>query len=296
MQLQYNTVYNQDFYKYSKYIPDNSVDLVPTDPPYFINYDSTKEWDKGDFIEKTEPWIKEVFRVLKPGGTLWAFMAYQQVFEFVPLLKKYFDVDLSNWLVWARQKGRGSSKHLKSQREDIFYCVKPGGKSTWNNLQMLREVIAPYVKDGRPRGWFLDEFGMRKRWTGLGNFMTYSSPQFNSICEPQLHPAQKPVMLMERLIRLSSKENDVILDPFMGSGTTAIACLLANRKFLGFELEPEYFNITQKRIKDFDYNNYPGYNIDVDKRIVENVNLGLYDKKQLNRIKNAMPEFLFPKS
>lgn len=255
-------IYNKDFFDND--LKDNSVDAIVTDPPYLIGY---KDWDEIDNDNFHQEWLEEAYRILKPGGTIWSFMAYCDKTGELPisygfyghLLFTGFNVDLRNTVVWARQKGRGSSKHLKSQREDIFYAVKPGEKPTWHPLKMLREVVTPYVKDGRPRGWFLDEFGRRVRWTGLGNIWTYSSPQWNHKTEKQLHPAQKPVMLMDRLIRLVTNENDVVLDPFMGSGTTGISCNLSNRNFIGFEKDKDIYEIAEKRLNDFNIEDYKEY-------------------------------------
>lgn len=216
-------LHNVDIFKnLDNIVPDESIDLVAVDPPYLIGY-GNNVWDKHDFVDFTERWVEIVMKKLKPTGQMWAFMAKDNCFTwsgcekgFVNILEKYGTIHMDNWVTWARQKGRGSSKHLKSQREELFHFTKHPTDFTWNNLKMLREVIVPYVKDGRPRGWFLDEFGKRVRWTGLGNVWTYSAPQFNGVAEKQVHPSQKPVMMMERIIRLSSNEGDTILDPFMG--------------------------------------------------------------------------------
>lgn len=253
-------------------IPDASIDLCVTDPPYFIGYQNNA-WDKTDcFTTSTNLWLKEVFRVLKPNGTLWSFMGYEQVFKFVPLLNSHGTCHLENWVIAAHSKGRGSSKHLKSLREDIFHTTKHPTNYVWNPYKTLREVIAPYVKDGRPRGWFLidipDETGklvkMRTRWTGGGNIWCYSFPQHNSICEKQVHPAQKPLMMLERMIRLSSKDGDTILDPFMGSGSVALACKISNRNFIGFENNKEYYEMSQNRLKSFDITKFVEYNKNID--------------------------------
>jgi len=228
-------------------LESQSIDLICTDPPYGIRY---KDWDVFNFIDFTESWVKECFRVLKPSGTLWSFMGYANVFEFVPILQLYGNVHLENWVIWARQKGRGSSNHLKSMREDIFHVTKTD-EYIWNNLKMLREVVVPYVKDGKPRGWFLNNEGKRVRWTGLGNVWVYTSPFWNSKTDPSYgHPSQKPLLLMERLLLLSSNEGDVVLDPFMGSGTTGVAALKNNRKFIGFENNKEYFDIAYHRLNN----------------------------------------------
>lgn len=271
--LKENTVYFGDSFELLKQIPDNSIPLVLVDPPYKIGYDSKNKWDSGEFIDFTTKWVKECFRVLTPTGTMWSFMGYENLFThkgcnkgFINILEEYGNVHLENMTVWARQKGRGSSKHLKSQREDLIHSTK-SDKFIWNNLKVLREVIAPYVKDGRPRGWFLDSSGKRVRWTGLGNVWCYSSPQFNGKVEKQWHPAQKPIMMLERLIRLSSNEGDLVLDPFSGSGSVALACKLSGRKFLSFENNQEYFNKSVQRLENFNSDNYVEYNKTLDLNI-----------------------------
>lgn len=261
-------LYNADFLENK--LEDNLIDLIVTDPPYGIGYDHWDKYAQIQFEIFHTNWLNEAYRILKPGGTIWSFMAYcdktgEETLgdNFVKIMKKVgFKVDLRNSIIWARQKGRGSSKHLKSQREDVYYAVKPGGNLIWHPLKMLREVVTPYVKDGRPRGWFLDEFGKRVRWTGLGNIWTYSAPQWNHKAEKQFHSAQKPVMLLDRLIRLSSNEENIILDPFMGSGSTGIACLLSKRQFVGFENNIDIFKNASDRLNNFNIENYKGYSIE----------------------------------
>lgn len=232
-----------------KNIPDESIDLVLTDPPYGINYGNL-EWDKINFNTFTEQWLSECYRVLKPTGTMWSFMSHLNVINFITIQNKIkLNVHLDNWVIWCRSKGRMSSKHLKSTREDIIHSTK-SNKFTWNNLQMLREVIAPYMLDGKPRGWFVDETGKRVRWTGLGNVWTYTPPFHKFKDDMALgHPHQKPLMMIDRLLLLSSNENDVVLDPFMGTGTTGVSCKKYNRQYIGIEQNEEYFNIATKRLE-----------------------------------------------
>ena len=244
--MELDIIYNKDCFETLKEIDDKSIDLVVTDPPYKINYDV---WDKGEFPEFTNRWLSECFRVLKDNGSMWSFMGYQQIFDFVPLTNKYGINHLENWVIWARQKGRGSSRHLKSQREDIFHITKTD-TFIWNNIKILREVATGFMKDGKPRGWFINENGQRVRWTGLGNIWVYTAPFWNSKEDIKInHSAQKPVVLLERLIRLSSNEGDIILDPFIGSGTTAIACINTNRHYIGSEINRNYYDIAIKRVK-----------------------------------------------
>lgn len=239
-----NTVYNYDFIEYQYLVEDDSVDLAIFDPPYGINY---KAWDKINFRVFTEIWVDIMVRKLKSTGSAWIFMGRDNLFThagcergLVNILEQYGHVNLDNWVVWARQKGRGSSKHLKSQREDIIHFTM-SKEFTWNPLKMLREVVTPYIKDGKPRGWFLDEHGNRVRWTGLGNVWTYSAPFWKSIDDPSIHPAQKPILLVDRLVRLSSNEGDMILDGFSGSGVVTRAAKKNKRNSIAFEKDEEIY-------------------------------------------------------
>ena len=225
-----------------KKIKANSIDLIVADPPYGINY---KKWDKfDDFLDFTEKWVKECFRVLKDNGSFYSFMGWSNVAEFKLLLDKYGTI--KNWITWHRTKGRGSKTNYKSMKEEILFYTK-GNKYTWNEQKMLKKHIFPYVKDGQPRGWFTNEEGEKCRWTGLGNVWFYTVP-FWKMPEYAGHPSQKPVMMFERIILSSSNEGDIILDPFIGSGTTAIACKNIGRNFIGIELDPKYVEIANKRL------------------------------------------------
>lgn len=247
-------VTNEDCLSGLEELEDNSVDLFIIDPPYLINY---AVWDKPDFVFLRN-WVDLCVRKLKNTGTMWVFMDKEMLFThkkcelgLVNLLQEYGNVNMHNWVTWVRSKGRSSSKHLKSMREEIIHFTK-SSIYTWNNLKMIREVIAPYMENGRPRGWFIREDGKRVRWTGLGDFMVYSSPSFKSILDKQRHSAQKPYLLIERLLLISSNPKDFIVDPFAGSMVTAIASKIHDRVYLGFEKDKNIY------LSNMDYicNNY----------------------------------------
>ena len=238
-----NTILQENVLTALKKIENESIDLIIVDPPYGINY---KEWDKFDnFLDFSEEWIKECFRVLKDNGSFYSFMGWSNVAEFKLLLDKYGTI--RNWITWHRTKGRGSSKNYKSMKEEILYYTKTN-KFTWNEQKMLKKHIFPYTKDGKPRGWFTDEDGIKCRWTGLGNIWFYTVP-FWKMPEYAGHPSQKPIMMMERMILSSSNENDIILEPFAGSGPVCLAAKKLNRKFIGIENNKEYCEIIKKHIK-----------------------------------------------
>lgn len=106
------------------------------------------------------------------------------------------------------------------------------------------------MKDGKPRGWFIDENGQRKRWTGLGNVWVYTSPFWKSRSDKQVHPAQKPVDLLERIIRISTKPGDTVVDFFAGSGSTGVAAKRCDRNYILFENNQEHFNSAQERLTE----------------------------------------------
>ena len=242
--MRINQVIQGDCLEVMKEIPDKSIDLILVDPPYGINY---REWDKfEDFMKFTEGWVKECFRVLKDNGSFYSFMGWSNVSEFKILLDKYGTI--KNWITWHRTKGRGSKSNYKSMKEEILFYTK-GKKYTWNEQKMLKKHIFPYVKDGKPRGWFTNEDGEKCRWTGLGNVWFYTVP-FWKMPEYAGHPSQKPIMMFERMILSSSNEEDTILDPFAGAGTTGVACKNINRNYILIEKNPEYCRMAEERIKN----------------------------------------------
>ena len=238
-----------DCFEELKKLPDNSIDLIVVDPPYGINY---KDWDKLDnFIKFTEAWVKECFRILKDDGSFYSFMDWRNVSEFKLLLDKYGTI--KNWITWHRTKGRSSSDNYKSTKEEILYYIK-GKKYKWNEQKMLKKHVFPYKKDGKPRGWFTNEDGIKCRWTGLGNVWFYTVPFWN-MPEYVKHPSQKPEMMIERIILSSSNEGDIVLDPFVGSGTTCVVAKKLNRSYIGIEISEEYCKTAETRIKAIRINN-----------------------------------------
>lgn len=245
-------LFNKNSIDFLKTLPSGSIGLVVTDPPYGIDY---KDWDSSSESEAfTREWLTEVYRVLTPTGTCWTFGAPTQV----PMLFKIFQQigfhnNLKNWTIYSRAKGRGARKHLKSQREDIFHLTK-SEKYVWHSIEYLRRVVVPYTVAGTPRGWALDiGTGERVRFTGVGNVMHVTSPSYNNKFETQIHPAQKPVILMAMLIMMSSRAGDTVLDPFMGSGSTGVAAVISDRDFIGIEKDEQIFNTARKRLASIDW-------------------------------------------
>lgn len=136
--------------------------------------------------------------------------------------------------------------------EDIWFAVKNPKDYYFNvdTVKVRKEVIAPYKDNGKPKDWTEDEDGNKFRMTYPSNIWTDMVVPFWSMAENTEHPTQKPEKLIERLILASSKEGDVILDPFVGSGTTSVVAKKLNRRYCGIEINEEYCLMTEKRIKN----------------------------------------------
>lgn len=240
----------EDCFERFKQLADDSIDLIVTDPPYGIyvsagNHMENSDWDKMSdteyeaFLDKL---LAECRRVLKPTGTMWMFYGITKIETVIKCVNKSGLINhWENAMVYCRPKGRGSKKKLKSQREEILHLTK-SSKYTWNSVEYLREVIAPYVKDGKPRGWALDQStGMRVRWTGLGNVSFFTPPSYNSVAEKQIHSCQKPILLFTELIMISSLKGQTVFDPFAGSCASGIAAQLCDRNYIGCELEEDMY-------------------------------------------------------
>lgn len=203
-----------------KQIPDESVDLVVADPPY----NSSIEWDKKD-DEWQFQWLKEVKRVMKEGASLYLFFAPMNMYGVEGWIRQ--NLTLKNLIVWYHPNLYGAGLSYGSDRY----------KSTW-------DVVFYAIKGNKAKhGKNVSQEGYLKAGSG-----------FDVVVEPQprplLHKAQKPLKIIERFIICSSNEGDMVLDPFLGSGTTAVACKRLGRRFIGIEIEEKFIQIAQRRIEN----------------------------------------------
>lgn len=224
---------NADSKELIKKIPDNYVDLIFTDPPYNIGQYSTgniplpgrtpmnndiAEWDHHDF--SPEEWADDFVRVLKPNGNLFIFTSYNQIGRWHSCLDGRFDT--TQFFIW--HKTNPSPKIFKNgflnSCEMIFCCWNKGHK--WN-----------FTKQNEMHNFFESPICMRPE----------------RLADPK-HPAQKPVKLLQKIISIASNEGDVVFDPFMGVGSTGVAAVSLNRKFIGSEIDKCYFDAAVKRMRD----------------------------------------------
>jgi site-specific DNA-methyltransferase (adenine-specific) len=159
---------------------------------------------------------------------------------------KYFT--LRNRITWEREKGRGALKNWKNAAEDIwFFTVSDNFVFNLESVRTKRKVLAPYTENGKPKDWEKSDGG-NYRLTAPSNLWTDLTVPFWSMSENTAHPTQKPEKLLAKIILASTNETDFILDPFSGSGTTAVVAKKLNRDFIGIEADENYCLLTEKRL------------------------------------------------
>ena len=228
------TIVCENCIEFLRTIEDESVDLIATDPPYEINY-SNFEWDKKNL--DWEYISKEFGRVLKKTGNIIIFQGWSQVNHTINIFNNIFL--LKNWIIYDRIKGRGAKTNLVSTREDILWYVKEDKNYTYNKIfSNIKKATGGTI--GRRNG---------SEYRALSNVWTDISPIVPWSCERVAHPTQKPLMLMDRIVTIFSNKNDVVLDPFMGSGSTMVSAKNLGRNYLGCEINEKYFEIAKYRIE-----------------------------------------------
>ena len=212
-------------------IPDNSIDFILTDPPYNLSRHSTgniplpgrtpinndlARWDLVEF--NPEEWADEFVRILKPTGNLFIFTSYNHIGRWYNCLDHRFDT--SNFMVW--HKTNPAPKIFKAgflnSCEMIFTCWNK--KHTWN-----------FISQKEMHNFIQSPICMR--------------PERLSVPK---HPTQKPVAILEKMIKIASNEGDIVFDPFMGVGSVGVAAVSLSRRFIGVEIETDYFFAAKKRI------------------------------------------------
>ena len=220
--MELNKIYNDDCLEGMKKIKDNSIDLIVTDPPYLVNYKTNRRKNKEHRFTKTIlndnneqiiiDYINECYRVLKNNSAMYMFCSSDKVDFFKQELEKKFKI--KNMIIWVKNNHTaGDLKGSFGRKYEIIFLVVKGVKHF--NGKRLTDI------------WEFDKVGGKN----------------------QIHQNQKPLELIKLCIEKHSNENDIVLDGFMGSGTTAIACINTSRNYIGFELDENYYKVSLERIE-----------------------------------------------
>ena len=238
------------------YLPERFVDLLFADPPYNM----TKVFGKASFrsmgSDDYESWIRswfcKVISKLKPNASIYVCGDWRSASAVYRVLSDY--VKIRNRITWEREKGRGAKANWKSASEDIWFATV--GQDYCFNVEAVKlkkKVVAPYRHDnGNPKDWS-EETNGNFRLTHPSNLWTDLTVPFWSMSENTAHPTQKPEKLVAKIILASSRPGDVILDPFLGSGTTSTVAKKLGRHYVGIEIDRHYACLAEKRIENAEY-------------------------------------------
>jgi site-specific DNA-methyltransferase (adenine-specific) len=242
-----NQVFCEDALAGLARIPDGAVDLILTDPPYNLGKDYGNASDQqsvDDYLRWTEQWIDLALPKLKPNGSLYIFLTWRFSPEIFVMLKKR--MTMMNEIIWDRRVPSmgGSVRSYSSVHDTIGFFVRR--KDYYFDLDAVRIPYDAATKKARSRSIFVGA-----KWLEMG----YNPKDLWSVSrlhrehpERADHPTQKPLEIIVRMVKASCPPDGVVLDLFMGSGTTAMAAKRCGRQFVGFELNPDYCAIINARL------------------------------------------------
>ena len=231
-----NKIICGDVLKVLPRIPDQTIDLVCADPPYNLGKDYGKTIDKKawhEYEQFTARWIEQCARVLKSTGSIYVFMGVRFISRLLLILEQN-NLLFNGWITWHYTQGMGRTRGFSPRHEDILYFTK--SKNFTFNLDDIRVPQKYYRRRNNMNG------------ANPGDVWSFSHVHYCSQ-QRQKHPTQKPEAPIERIIRASSNPGDIVLDPFLGSGTTARVAQVLKRRYLGIEIDPRYARQARKRIK-----------------------------------------------
>jgi len=251
IKLKPNQVRNQDCIEGMKMIPKDTVDLVITDPPFAIgfkakkaNYNRTasrvlegyKEIPQKDYYEFTCKWMEQCFRILKENGSMYVFSGWNNLRDILNAIEEVGFTTV-NHIIWKYQFGVVTSRKYvtshyhcllicKNDKKRKFFPYERFGKNAKNELGR-----SLHYKD-KEDVWEIK----REYWTGA-----------------EKTPTKLPAEIIKKLIQYSSEKGDLVFDPFMGSGQTAVVSKMEERKYMGFEIVKEYHDFITKRLESGSY-------------------------------------------
>jgi len=227
-------------------LDDSSSDLIIADPPYNLGKDygnnrDLKAWH--EYEDFTRKWLKQAVRLLKPTGTIYVFMGVRFISKLFLILEDELHLNFNGWITWHYTQGMGRKVGFSPRHEDILYFTK-----TNNFIFNLDDVRVPQ-KYYRARN--------NMQGANPGDVWQFSHVHYCSE-ERQKHPTQKPEALIERMISASSNPGDLVLDPFVGSGTTCKVADVLGRKWIGIDINKTYIEMAKKRLAEsmLDFDSY----------------------------------------
>ncbi len=269
LRLPIDTIINGDCLEEMKKLPDSSVDLIIADPPYNLSKGGNWKWDNsvklegmgGDwhkvmeawdhydlrsYMEFSLQWLAQAQRILKQTGSMWVFGTYHNI-GIINVSCQLLGIEIINEVIWYKRNAfpNLAGRRLTASHETILWCNKGGKKREYY-------FDYEYSKNGdfRYDGLKVDGKQMRTVWD-ISNNKKKEELIYGK------HPTQKPVRILDRLIRLSSRGGDLVFTPFAGVGSECVAAKESGRKYLGVEIEQKYCDIAVKRLEHAAAKPYP---------------------------------------
>jgi len=245
--LQFNKIYNMDCVKGMKLVPDNTIDLVITDPPFAIefkakrsNYHRTQsrvlegynEIPKEKYYAFTVKWMKECFRILKESGSMYVFSGWNNLKDILNAIDNVGFV-VVNHIIWKYQFGVVTERKYVTSHYHCLYVCKNDEKrkffpyTRFGKDERTSEGRSLHYED-KEDVWYIK----REYWTG-----------------DQKTPTKLPAELIKKILAYSSEKGDIVLDPFLGSGQVAFVSKLLGRQYVGFEIVKEYYEFARNRLQ-----------------------------------------------
>jgi site-specific DNA-methyltransferase (adenine-specific) len=233
-------------------LPEQSVDLMFADAPYNLTKDfNNKKFRKisnDEYADWLDSWLSKTVPLLKRTASVYICGDWRCSAAIQRVGEKYLIPQ--NRITWEREKGRGAKSNWKNCSEDIwFFTVSEDYYFDVDAVMLKRQVIAPYTDpNGAPKDWENTQNG-RFRLTHPSNIWTDLTVPYWSMPENTDHPTQKPEKLLAKIVLASSREGDLVFDPFNGSGTTTVVAKKLGRHYLGVEIDETYCCLAQKRLQ-----------------------------------------------
>ena len=258
--IPYDYISNSDCIEGMKAMPSNCVDIIIADPPYNLSKSGDWKWDNSvsfsgmggswnitnenwdnmsldDYFNFSIAWLTEAKRILKPSGSMWIFGTYHNI-GIINIVCQMLGIEIINEVIWYKRNAfpNLSGRRLTASHETILW-THSGGKK--RNYYFDYE----YSKNGEFAGDGLKSPGkqMRTVWD-LSNNKKPDELKYGK------HPTQKPIKVLSRMIKLSSRPGDIMLTPFAGAGSECVAAKMTGRHYIGFETEEEYCKISEERL------------------------------------------------
>ena len=246
-----NKIYNQDCIDGMKTIPDGKIDLVVTDPPFAINFKAKKanynrtasrvlsgynEITKENYYEFTLNWMSQCFRILKESGGMYVFSGWNNLADILNAIEEIGFITV-NHIIWKYQFGVVTNRKFVTSHYHCLYICKNDKKrkffpyERFSKEEKNNQGRSLHYKD-KEDVWEIK----REYWTG-----------------DEKTPTKLPAEIIKKILQYSSEEGDLVFDPFLGSGQTAVVSKLLKRNYIGFEIVKEYFDFISKRLKSNSY-------------------------------------------